>query len=1014
MILKNLFGIKNNRLKVAIDAVSQGVVIGWVSGADEYPIKLRILIDDIFIGVVETSVMRKDLLEPLKCGFFFDFSRHIKKIASNKLEIFDEATGKKLTNAPILLEKKSGWGCVDSFNGNQIKGWAVTPELTQKDIQVELLVDGVFASLAHVNEPRNDLVFIGLPKSEVGFSLYIPSKWFDGKKHKASVRIKASSNLLRSGHFDFEIEIKGAVDQCSYKKISGWILNARNHTHQISFDIKVNGRVIKTGLKPSLLRHDVGDSVLGIKSLNEPVGFDVNLDDVEFNKEIDVIEICSPDGSNILSQKYYLLSRYKMMKEFDELQKDLFPKKINSSKLSSKYMFQHLFTKQLIPNFETHIRQTLRSSNMHDPILIKIDSYEDITKKYVDVIVPVYKGYKETLDCIFSVLASGNTEILNLVVINDASPDTRLSHSLRRLSDEKNFTLIENDTNLGFVATVNKGMKLHSDRDIVLLNSDTLVPHGWLGTLQHSAYSSSNIASVTPLSNKATIFSLPRTNFDNDMPLGMTVDEVNNICASSNTGVLVDVPTGMGFCMYIRRDALSEVGYFDEAKWGSGYGEENDFSIKSSNLGWRNIAACDVFVQHHGSVSFGINKTALIEGNYNKLLKMYPEYQFKVKEFLEFDPLASARGRVNVEFFKRLASQYILFVSHSWGGGTEKAIQDLCNEYLKENKVVLVLRALENKMILSICSKGYNKDILSEYPLGDYLILADHLKHLNISYVHFHHTIGFNKEIWKLPELLGVPYDVLLHDFFTVCPQINLIDNTGTYCDQPSIEVCEKCVHKKSPQLPAKNLLKELGGTVEAWRSFHQRVLVSARNVTVPSQNTYEHLRQYSLHKNIQIVPHSEDRYTFAQRPWDGKKPYKVAVIGAIGEHKGSKLLLECAEYAINKSLPIEFVVVGYTNNDSAFEGLENVHITGAYTDDTFERIVTATGCCASLFLSVWPETYSYTLSEALRSGLYPIVMDIGAPAERLRESGIGAVIPFDNNPRNIMSNVLSVLENIK
>ncbi len=137
-------------------------------------------------------------------------------------------------------------------------------------------------------------------------------------------------------------------------------------------------------------------------------------------------------------------------------------------------------------------------------------------------------------------------------------------------------------------------------------------------------------------------------------------------------------------------------------------------------------------------------------------------------------------------------------------------------------------------------------------------------------------------------------------------------------------------------------------------------------------------------------------------------------MIGAIGEHKGSKLLLECAEYAINKSLPIEFVVVGYTNNDSAFEGLENVHITGAYTDDTFERIVTATGCCASLFLSVWPETYSYTLSEALRSGLYPIVMDIGAPAERLRESGIGAVIPFDNNPRNIMSNVLSVLENIK
>ena len=124
--------------------------------------------------------------------------------------------------------------------------------------------------------------------------------------------------------------------------------------------------------------------------------------------------------------------------------------------------------------------------------------------------------------------------------------------------------------------------------------------------------------------------------------------------------------------------------------------------------------------------------------------------------------------------------------------------------------------------------------------------------------------------------------------------------------------------------------------------------------------------------------------------------------------------LLECAEYCMKKDIPIEFFVIGYTNNDSLFAALDNVHITGPYTTESLERIVISKGCFASLFLSVWPETYSYTLSEALRLGLYPIVMDIGAPAERLRESGVGAVIPFDNNPRNIMSNVLTVLENIK
>lgn len=1015
MIIKKLFGSKKTRLKVAVDGICHGVLFGWINGADEYPVKLRIVLDGITLAVIETSIFRNDLLAPAMSGFSFDFSQFIKKIDSNKLEIFEETSGEKLTVSPILVEQKIGWGVIDNFSGNVIKGWAVTPEISQKHVQVELLVDGVFAASAYANETREDLVLIGLPISNVGFSLNIPSRWLDGKKHTATVRVKGNQNCLRSGYFDIESKIKGSVDKCSYRSISGWALNSLNHTQSIYFDIKVNGKLVREAVRPSIVRHDVGDSTLGINECETLVGFDVNLDGVDFNKDIDVIEICSP-GSNdyLLGQKYCLASRYQMIKEFDHLQKDLFPKNNNSLKLTSRDVFEHFFTKKIIPSVEHGIRSTLRSSSMDEPIFIKIDSNAGISQGLIDVIIPVFKGYKETLDCIWSVLDSGDNEILNLVVINDASPDARLTHSLRRLSQEKNFTLIENETNLGFVATANKGMKLHTDRDVVLLNSDTIVPHGWLKVLQQSAYASSNIATATPLSNRATIFSLPRANHDNEMPLGMTVDEVNAICANSNSGLVVDVPTGMGFCMYIRRQALAEVGYFDEAKWGAGYCEENDFSLRASNLGWRNVAACDLFVQHQGSVSFSTNKSALATENYKKLLNIHPEYQFKVDEFILSDPLASARCRVNVEFFKGLSSTYILFVSHSWGGGTEKAIQDLCNEYAKEGKVVLVLRSLENKMILSVATKGYNKDIVSEYPTPDCLLLAEHLNYLNISYVHFHHTIGFKKEIWKLPELLGVPYDVMLHDFYTVCPQINLIDRSGSYCEQPSIEGCEQCVSKKHPQPAAAKFLKELGGSVDDWRKFHQSVLASARNVTVPSKNTYDHLRQYSLCKNISVVPHKEDKYEFFQREWNGVKPYKIAVIGAIGEHKGSNLLLECAEYCMKKGIPIEFFVIGYTNNDSLFGALDNVHITGPYTKESLERIVISKECCASLFLSVWPETYSYTLSEALRLGLYPIVMDIGAPAERLRESGVGAIIPFDENPRNIMSNVLTVLENIK
>ena len=57
--------------------------------------------------------------------------------------------------------------------------------------------------------------------------------------------------------------------------------------------------------------------------------------------------------------------------------------------------------------------------------------------------------------------------------------------------------------------------------------------------------------------------------------------------------------------MYIRRAALADVGLFDADAFGRGYGEENDFCLRASARGWRHLLACDTFVYHEGTVSFG-------------------------------------------------------------------------------------------------------------------------------------------------------------------------------------------------------------------------------------------------------------------------------------------------------------------------------------------------------------------------------------------------------------------------
>ena len=161
-------------------------------------------------------------------------------------------------------------------------------------------------------------------------------------------------------------------------------------------------------------------------------------------------------------------------------------------------------------------------------------------------------------------------------------------------------------------------------RDVVLLNSDTEVPSGWLRRLAAQAYADRRVATVSPLSNNATICSYP----DNDggpIAFGQTLEEVDDVCRTVNAGRWVDAPTTSGFCMYIRRKALREVGLFDAERFTVGYGEENDFCLRATALGWKHRIACDTFVYHKGSVSFGDRIATLTARAMKLMLERYPD-----------------------------------------------------------------------------------------------------------------------------------------------------------------------------------------------------------------------------------------------------------------------------------------------------------------------------------------------------------------------------------------------------
>lgn len=273
----------------------------------------------------------------------------------------------------------------------------------------------------------------------------------------------------------------------------------------------------------------------------------------------------------------------------------------------------------------------------------------DASGVVVDVVMPVYRGYGETVRCIESVLDNRQATCFELIVVDDASPEPGLAARLDELAANRVLTLLRNTSNLGFVQSVNLGMSLHPGRDVVLLNSDTLVANDWLDRLRRCAYGAAKIGTVTPFSNNATICSYPGFCAENALPEGVELTELDEMFRRVNHGKSVVIPTAVGFCMYIRRTCLDQVGLFDAGNFGKGYGEENDFSMRANRQGWLNLLCADTFVYHAGGVSFMSEKDARVAAALDVLHRLHPGYEDLIRRFVAADPARDLRAAVDVE-----------------------------------------------------------------------------------------------------------------------------------------------------------------------------------------------------------------------------------------------------------------------------------------------------------------------------------------------------------------------------
>ena len=639
--------------------------------------------------------------------------------------------------------------------------------------------------------------------------------------------------------------------------------------------------------------------------------------------------------------------------------------------------------------------------------------------KGIDIIIPIYNAYDDLQKCVASILECTDLDRHRLLLVNDASSDERILPYIQSLENE-HILVITNEKNLGFSGSINYGIEVSYDRDVLLLNSDTIVTKNWIEKIINCAYSDTTIATVTPLSNNATLCSVPEFLKENQLPEGYSLEQYADLIESVSMQLYPRIPVANGFCMYIKREVIEKIGLFDMETFGRGYCEENDFCYRAEQIGYHHAMCDDTYIYHTGTTSFiSEEKKRYIEEHEKVLNDRYPEQNHNVAVHCRDNP--NNRVQENIKLWTGLLNgkKNILYLVQSdfrqdandHLGGTQLHVKDM-NEIMRDTYNVFVAARNGEYMNFTAYTKEDEYTFkfyigkVPEYPEFRSKIFAELygkiLDTFHIDLVHIHHTKDLTLELYYQAEERKIPIIVTLHDYYTICPSIKMINCHGELCiNDPEQQCCAKC------QQNTTKLWKGID-YISIWRNEHREALKKANVLITPSMSAKEIIISYypEIQNKLIVIPHGMK--TMTCKTFGGTDQLHVAFVGGISKEKGSYTSSRLIKNGPTDVQWYLFGVWGY--NELSMLDKKNYTKTGLYERDELPQLIAKYQIDVICILPIWPETYCYTLSEALMCGVPIIATDIGALGERMREFNCGWLVSVDNAYKES----LEIIERIK
>ncbi len=637
-------------------------------------------------------------------------------------------------------------------------------------------------------------------------------------------------------------------------------------------------------------------------------------------------------------------------------------------------------------------RTTLESHLFRTPE----DTDPDLPRPRITIIVPVYNAFDLLRECLDRV--ERHTDLpWRMIVIEDGSTDPAIRPWLREWAASRDrVELLENPGNRGFIASVNRGLAqamqatTPQDGPVILLNTDALVPEGWASRLIRPMQVHEDIATVTPMSNDAEIFSVPHICTRTVLTPGQgdAIDAVAQRFAPE--ALLTLAPTGVGFCMAMGRDWLRKVPQLDPA-FGRGYGEEVDWCQKVARLGGRHLGLPGLFVEHRGGESFGSEeKRRLVATNNAIVAQRYPGYDMQVQQFIGADQMCTARLALGLGWATSLDPEEAVpvYIAHVLGGGAEHYLENRIAMDLEAGRPSVVLRVggPQRWMIELVTPAGTTQGQTDDSALIEKLLACMTHRHFVYSC-----AVGDPDPVQIPGFLAGLltkddTAEMLFHDYFPLSPSYTLLDSDGRYL--PPVV---------APRDDPAHATRRRDGTpvsLEDWQNAWE-VFARQAEIVVFSENSAAHVRA--------VWPHLEQRMTV--RPHlllhdvprlpapAADAPKVLAVLGNIGMQKGAAIVQALGKHLAGAAEP-KLVLIG--NIDPAYALDPSVQVHGSYAMRDIGKLARHYGVTHWLIPSVWPETFCYTAHEALATGLPVLAFGIGAQGDAVRKAPNGIEMPFD------------------